>query len=56
MIDGPIGALVLAGRGDEADAALKNISDPSAFAGAQPSGRAEGWVTLVAPVRAIRIC
>jgi uroporphyrin-III C-methyltransferase/precorrin-2 dehydrogenase/sirohydrochlorin ferrochelatase len=47
VIDGPIGALVLAGRGDEADAALKNISDPSAFAGAQPSGQAEGWVTLV---------
>src|SRR3984957_10698625 len=47
VIDGPIGALVLAGRGDEADAALKNISDPSAYAGAQPSGQADGWVTLV---------
>ena len=47
VIDGPIGALVLAGRGDEADAALKNISDPSAFAGAKASGQAEGWVTLV---------
>src|ERR1700682_3895302 len=32
VVDGPIGALVLAGRGDEAEAALKNISDPSAFA------------------------
>ena len=47
VIDGPIGALVLAGRGDEADAALKDIADPTAFAGAQGSGRAEGRVTLV---------
>ena len=27
VVDGPIGALVLAGRGDEADAALKDIRD-----------------------------
>ena len=47
VVDGPIGALVLAGRGDEAEAALKNISDPSAFAGAQATGQAEGRVTLV---------
>jgi uroporphyrin-III C-methyltransferase / precorrin-2 dehydrogenase / sirohydrochlorin ferrochelatase len=47
VVDGPIGALVLAGRSDEADAALKNISDPSVFAGAQASGRAEGSVMLV---------
>src|ERR1700691_2635430 len=47
VIDGPIGALVLAGRSTEAEAALKNISDPSAFAGAQASGQAEGSVTLV---------
>jgi uroporphyrin-III C-methyltransferase/precorrin-2 dehydrogenase/sirohydrochlorin ferrochelatase len=46
VVDGPIGALVLAGRNDEAEAALKNIVDPSAFAGAQ-AGRAEGKVTLV---------
>ena len=46
VVDGPIGALVLAGRDDEAEAALKNIADPSAFAGAQ-AGRAEGKVTLV---------
>jgi uroporphyrin-III C-methyltransferase/precorrin-2 dehydrogenase/sirohydrochlorin ferrochelatase len=46
VVDGPIGALVLAGRNDEAEAALKNISDPSAFAGAQ-AGRVEGQVTLV---------
>ena len=47
VVDGPIGALVLAGRGDEAEAALKDIPDPSAFAGAQASGQAEGRVTLV---------
>ena len=47
VVDGPIGALVLAGRGDEAEAALKDIPDPSAFAGAQASGQAEGSVTLV---------
>jgi uroporphyrin-III C-methyltransferase/precorrin-2 dehydrogenase/sirohydrochlorin ferrochelatase len=47
VIDGPIGALVLAGRGDEAEQALKNIADPTVFAAAQASGRAEGWVTLV---------
>ena len=47
VVDGPIGALVLAGRGDEAEAALTNIPDPSAFAGAQASGQAEGRVTLV---------
>jgi uroporphyrin-III C-methyltransferase/precorrin-2 dehydrogenase/sirohydrochlorin ferrochelatase len=44
VIDGPIGANVLAGRKVEADAALKAISDPSAFARAdQP----EGFVALV---------
>jgi len=47
VVDGPIGALVLAGRGDEAEAALKDISDPTAFAGALASGQAEGRVTLV---------
>jgi uroporphyrin-III C-methyltransferase/precorrin-2 dehydrogenase/sirohydrochlorin ferrochelatase len=47
VVDGPIGALVLAGRESEAEAALKDISDPSAFAGAPVSGRAEGRVTLV---------
>jgi len=35
VIDGPIGALVLAGRKAEAEAALNDITDPSAFAGAQ---------------------
>lgn len=47
VVDGPIGALVLAGRGDEAEAALKNISDHSVFAGASASGQVEGRVTLV---------
>ena len=47
VVDGRIGALVLAGRADEAEAALKEIPDASAFAGALASGRAEGRVTLV---------
>jgi uroporphyrin-III C-methyltransferase / precorrin-2 dehydrogenase / sirohydrochlorin ferrochelatase len=47
VVDGPIGALVLDGRGNEAEAALQDIPDPSAFAGAQASGQAEGRVTLV---------
>ena len=47
VVDGPIGALVLAGRSIEAETALKEISDPAAFAGALVSGRAEGRVTLV---------
>jgi uroporphyrin-III C-methyltransferase / precorrin-2 dehydrogenase / sirohydrochlorin ferrochelatase len=47
VIDGPIGALVLAGRKDEAEAALNDIPDASAFAGALASGKAEGRVTLV---------
>ena len=44
VIDGPIGAAVLAGRKDEAEAALKQISDPSAFARAD---KPEGSVALV---------
>src|SRR6516225_10077362 len=47
VIDGPIGALILSGHRDDAEAALKNISDPSAFAGADASGKAKGHVTLV---------
>jgi uroporphyrin-III C-methyltransferase/precorrin-2 dehydrogenase/sirohydrochlorin ferrochelatase len=47
VVDGPIGALVLAGRQKEAEAALKDISDPSGFAGARASGEVEGRVTLV---------
>jgi uroporphyrin-III C-methyltransferase/precorrin-2 dehydrogenase/sirohydrochlorin ferrochelatase len=47
IVDGPIGALVLAGRAVEADHALESIADPSAFAGAQSAGEVEGRVTLV---------
>ena len=47
VVDGPIGALVLAGRSIEAEAALKEISSPSVFAGASASGQIEGRVTLV---------
>ena len=39
VVDGPIGALVLAGRDDEAEAALNDIADPSAFAGAHGQAR-----------------
>jgi uroporphyrin-III C-methyltransferase / precorrin-2 dehydrogenase / sirohydrochlorin ferrochelatase len=45
VVDGPIGALVLAGRAAEADRALENIADPSAFAGS--TGEVDGSVTLV---------
>lgn len=44
IVDGPIGALVMAGRGDEAGKALQRIADPGAFAGANEQ---EGLVTLV---------
>ena len=47
IVDGPIGALVLAGRKHEAAAALHGIADPSAFAGADHAGRSDGHVTLV---------
>ncbi|MBV9456043.1 MAG: uroporphyrinogen-III C-methyltransferase [Bradyrhizobium sp.] len=43
VIDGPIGALVLSGHKDDAEAALDKIADASAFA----SGKAQGHVTLV---------
>jgi uroporphyrin-III C-methyltransferase/precorrin-2 dehydrogenase/sirohydrochlorin ferrochelatase len=43
VIDGPIGELVLAGKTHEAEAALKAIDNPSAFA----EGQAKGFVTLV---------
>ncbi len=47
VIDGPIGALVLSGHKDDAEAALQEIADPSAFAGAAASGQPQGSVTLV---------
>lgn len=43
VVDGPIGASVLAGRGDDAEAALQDIADPSTFA----SESGKGFVTLV---------
>ncbi|MBN8973311.1 MAG: uroporphyrinogen-III C-methyltransferase [Rhizobiales bacterium] len=46
VVDGPIGAAVLAGRRDEAEVALRAIADPSAFAGVTRNG-VEGHVTLV---------
>jgi uroporphyrin-III C-methyltransferase / precorrin-2 dehydrogenase / sirohydrochlorin ferrochelatase len=47
VIDGPIGALVLAGRINEAETALTDIRNPADFAGALANGQAEGRVTLV---------
>ncbi len=41
VIDGPIGALVLSGHKDDAEAALKEIHDPAAYAGG------EGHLTIV---------
>ncbi|MBN8979442.1 MAG: uroporphyrinogen-III C-methyltransferase [Rhizobiales bacterium] len=46
VVDGPIGAAVLAGRRDAAEVALRAIADPSAFAGVTRNG-VEGHVTLV---------
>jgi uroporphyrin-III C-methyltransferase/precorrin-2 dehydrogenase/sirohydrochlorin ferrochelatase len=43
IVDGPIGELVLSGRTDAAEAALKAINDASAYAGE----RDPGFVTLV---------
>ncbi|KQW19029.1 siroheme synthase [Afipia sp. Root123D2] len=43
VVDGPIGAAILAGRAGDAQAELENISDPSAFA----SANGAGFVTLV---------
>jgi uroporphyrin-III C-methyltransferase/precorrin-2 dehydrogenase/sirohydrochlorin ferrochelatase len=44
VVDGPIGALVLAGRSDEAQDALQNIHDLAAHAGAHESGHSAGQV------------
>jgi uroporphyrin-III C-methyltransferase / precorrin-2 dehydrogenase / sirohydrochlorin ferrochelatase len=41
VIDGPIGALVLSGHRDDAEAALKEIPDPAAYAGS------EGHIAIV---------
>src|ERR1700694_4751129 len=45
VIDGRIGALFLAGRNDEAETALNEITDPAAFAGGE-QGKAVGHRTL----------
>ena len=37
----------MAGRGEEAEKALREIADPAVFAGANDQGAAEGRVTLV---------
>ncbi|WP_371424345.1 siroheme synthase CysG [Tardiphaga sp.] len=47
IVDGPIGALVLAGKGAEAAKALTDINDLSGYAGAPETGVVEGHVTLV---------
>ncbi len=47
VVDGPIGASVLAGRLDDAEDALKAIANPAAYAGATAPGTVEGRVTLV---------
>src|ERR1700761_2885850 len=47
VIDGPIGALVLSGHKDDAEAALNKIADASAFASGKAQGIAQGHVTLV---------
>ena len=47
VVDGPVGALVLAGRADAAESALKNVGDASAFIGRLRSGEVAGSVTLV---------
>jgi len=47
VIDGPIGALVLSGHKAEAEAALNEIADPNAFAGASLSGETLGSITFL---------
>jgi uroporphyrin-III C-methyltransferase / precorrin-2 dehydrogenase / sirohydrochlorin ferrochelatase len=47
VIDGPIGALILSGHKDDAEAALNKITDASAFASGKAQGVAQGHVTLV---------
>ncbi|MCG6204912.1 siroheme synthase CysG [Rhodopseudomonas sp. HC1] len=47
VVDGPIGAAVLEGRGTDAEDQLKAITDPSAYARASETGHAQGHVTLV---------
>ncbi len=55
IVDGPIGALVLAGRKDEATKALNEITNPSAFAGGEDD-KARVMSRWSAPAPAIPIC
>ena len=55
VVDGPIGALVLAGRELDAEAALNAIDDPIAFAGAGARATPTAMSRWSAPGRAIRI-
>jgi uroporphyrin-III C-methyltransferase/precorrin-2 dehydrogenase/sirohydrochlorin ferrochelatase len=47
IVDGPIGALVLAGKSKEAEAALQGIEDPVGYAGTAVTAATQGHVTLV---------
>lgn len=47
IVDGPIGALVLAGKQHEAEAALQGIKDPVLYAGTAVTAATQGHVTLV---------
>ena len=47
IVDGPIGALVLAGKATEAEAALQAIQDPVGYAGTAVTAATQGHVTLV---------
>jgi uroporphyrin-III C-methyltransferase/precorrin-2 dehydrogenase/sirohydrochlorin ferrochelatase len=47
IVDGPIGALVLAGKSQEAEAALQGITDPVGYAGTAVTAATQGHVTLV---------
>ncbi|MDB5656340.1 MAG: uroporphyrinogen-III C-methyltransferase [Tardiphaga sp.] len=47
IVDGPIGAMVLAGNDAQAEAALQAIKDPVAYAGTTSLGATQGHVTLV---------
>ena len=47
VVDGPIGAAVLAGRPRDAEMAIEAIADASAFAGAASPSCVDGTVTLV---------
>ncbi|MDB5619987.1 siroheme synthase CysG [Tardiphaga sp.] len=47
IVDGPIGAMVLAGKTMEAEAALQEMADPIAYAGTTAIAATQGHVALV---------